>query len=392
VSDGAGPVIRLGIAGLGQGGQRIVPAALRHPRVEIAAVAELRNELVEAFVRDVPCEAHDDFTSLAASPNVDLVYIATPTHLHAEHVLIALAAGKHAIVEKPMAVTLGEADAMIAAADANGVMLMVGHSQSFEPAVRAMRDIVRSGDIGPLRMMQNVAYTDWLYRPRTTQDLDTVLGGGVVYRQAAHQIDILRWIGGGMVRSVRASVGRWDPTRPTEGSHAMFLEFAAGVVATATYSGYDHFQTPELTFGVGEDGRLAAYEPGASRRALAQAGTAGESDLKRRGAATVGSSPEPDHASAFGLTIVSCEGGDIRQVPEGLRIYSDAGSRVVAVPATPTGRDVMLDEACEAVASRRPPPHDGRWGRATLEVCIAALESSRTRREVTLNLQAPASG
>ena len=279
-----------------------------------------------------------------------------------------------------MAITLGEADAMIAAADANGVMLMVGHSQSFEPAVRAMRDIVRSGDIGPLRMMQNVAYTDWLYRPRTTEELDTALGGGVVYRQAAHQIDILRWIGGGMVRSVRASVGRWDPSHVPPSSHAMFVEFATGVVATATYSGYDHFQTPELTFGIGEDGRVAAYEPGASRRALAQAGTAGERDLMRRGAATVGSSADPDHASAFGLTIVSCEGGDIAGYRRASASTATLGSRDVAVAATPTGRDVMLDEACEAVARRRPAGTRRPLGPCHVEVCIAALESSRTRR------------
>jgi len=83
------------------------------------------------------------------------------------------------------------------------------------------------------------------------------MGGGITFRQGSHQFDIIRMIGGGLVRSVRAMTGVWDENRPTEGGHTVFLEFEDGAAATAVYSGYDRFHTSEITFGVGEHGQPA---------------------------------------------------------------------------------------------------------------------------------------
>lgn len=390
---GPRPTLRIGVAGLGQAGSAIVPAILRHPHAVVTAVADPRPELVEAFARDHDVEAHAGVESLAASSVVDLVYLGTPTHLHCAHALLAAAHGKHVIVEKPMALTLDEAAAMTAEARRRGVHLIVGHSQSFEPPIRGMRELVRGGSLGRMTMAHTWFYGDWLYRPRTPAELDTSLGGGVVFRQGAHQADILRWIGGGMVRSVRAVAGAWDPARPAEGNHTILLDFADGSVATAVYSGYDHLPGRELTFGVGEDGqRRRPSVPGRARAVLAAVAGDGESTLKRAlgyGARRTASPRTARHASFYGLTVVSCERGDIRQVPGGLRVYGDSASWDVPIPATPTGRDLLLDEAYEAVANDRAPAHGGAWGTANLEVCLAALESSRTRREVLLAHQAP---
>src|SRR6266545_4942689 len=143
---------------------------------------------------------------------------------------------------------------MIAAAERSGVQLVVGHSHSFEPPIRKIREIVRRGELGRLRMLHNWYFTDWLYRPRNAEELDTQLGGGVTFRQGSHQFDLLRLIGGGLVRSVRAMTGRGDPERPTEDAHVVYMEFEDGTPASAVYSGADHFQTTELAFGIGEQG------------------------------------------------------------------------------------------------------------------------------------------
>jgi phthalate 4,5-cis-dihydrodiol dehydrogenase len=305
----------------------------------------------------------------------------------------ALDRGKHVIVEKPMALTLAAAEAMLAAAERAGLRLIVGHSQSFEPPVRAMRAVVRGGALGALGMLHTWYYTDWLYRPRRPEELDTGLGGGALFRQGAHQVDLLRWIGGGLVRSVRAATGDWDPARRAVGSHVLFLELAGGAAATAVFSGYDHFHTGELTYGIGEDGRRADSAVYAHARAtVAAAGPEGEARLKaalgsRERASTADGGAE--HASFYGLTVVSCERGDIRQTPTGLRLYGDRTSEEIPVPAVPTGRDLLLDEACAAVLDGVPPAHDGRWGMANLEVCVAALASARERREVVLQYQVP---
>ena len=104
-----------------------------------------------------------------------------------------------------------------------------------------------------------------------------------------------------------------------------------------------------------------------------------------RGGRPRGSAGAPKRYPPFyGLTLVSCERGDIRQSPDGLIIYDEQERREVTFDADRTGRDVMVDEMYRAIASGEPPLHDGRWGLATLEVCLAVLESGRERREVLL--------
>ena len=103
---------------------------------------------------------------------------------------------------------------MIAAARSAGVQLVVGHSHSFDRPIRRTREIIASGAVGAPRMITALNFTDFLYRPRRPEELVTEQGGGVVFSQAAHQIDIVRLLGGGRVRSVRASTGAWDPARP----------------------------------------------------------------------------------------------------------------------------------------------------------------------------------
>ena len=150
-----------------------------------------------------------------------------------------------------MTLTLDDADVMIQTAKGHDVQLMVNVKHSFDPHP-PNQEIVQSGELGRLRMLHYWYFADWLYRPRTAEELNPSLGGGVTWRQGPHQFDILRTIAGGMVRSVRAMTGMWDESRPVVGCHAAFLEFEDGTAATAVYSGYDHFNSRELTFGVGE--------------------------------------------------------------------------------------------------------------------------------------------
>ena len=390
----AHPPIRFGIAGLGTAGSALIGPVTRNPAFQMSSAADLDADTLARFKADFPAaETFTSVESMAASDALDVMFIATPTQLHTGHVLAAIAGGKHVVTEKPIATQLEDADQMIEAADKAGVVLMVGHSFGYETPIREIRRIVKHGELGPLRMLHNWYYTDWLYRPRNPEELDTKLGGGVTFRQGSHQFDIIRLIAGGMVRSVRAMTGRWDAARPTEGAHTVFLEFEDGVAATAVYSGYDRFHSAELSFPVGENGReldLSRY--GGARAALAETGgSEGEAGLKRgarygsaRSRATSGPAPSQPF---YGLTVVSCERGDIRQSPEGLIVYGQDAKREVPLPKRVTGRDNILTELQEALSHGRPPLHDGRWGKANLEVCLAALQSARERREVHLSHQ-----
>ena len=384
-------VLRFGIVGLGQAAASTVPAIERHPHLQIVAAADVNEESLAKFAEQYPSKGYTSIEALCDDPDVDAVYIATPTHLHTQHVMAAATRGKHVIVEKPLAITLGDADSMIETAEKHGVKVVVGQSQSYEPPIRRIREIVKSGELGTLRMISGWYFNDWLFRPRLPAEMDTAMGGGVVFRQGAHHFDVTRLIGGGLLRSVRAATGVWDPSRPTQGGYAVFLEFEDGAAASLVYSGYDHFHSTELT-GVGEGGEEVRERVHArSRQALLDAGPGGEQALKRqRGWGGGGARHSgPRHQAYFGLIVVSCDRGDIRQTPDGLLVYGDTEQREVPLPSGIVGRDLMVDELYQAVVTDSTPLHSARWAKATLEVSLAVLESARERKEVLLKYQVP---
>lgn len=386
---GPGPV-RLGVVGLGAAGAAVLPVAARHPDVRVTAGADPDPAARERFAA-TGGRAYPDIAALLDAPDVDAVYVASPTPRHPEHVLAALAAGRHVVVEKPMAPSLAAAREMAAAAETAGRVLLVGHSQSYEAPVRAIRAIVASGVLGRLRAVNCWYYTDWMYRPRHPDELDAARGGGVPLRQGAHHADIVRFVGGGLLRTVRARVGCWDPDRRADGAYSAYLEFADGTPVTMFYSGYDHFPSTELTFGVGESGQRFAPGYAVARDRLAGLDPAAEAELKRAGAG--GASRQADMLRAgteqpfFGLVIASCEGGDIRVSPDGLLVYGDAARVEVPLAGLPVGREALFTELAAAVRGEIPPTHDGWWGVANLEVCAAMVRSSAEQRELPLRHQ-----
>src|SRR6202030_2727464 len=100
------------------------------------------------FARDFEANIHSDIRGLCEDPTIDAVYIATPHQFHVEHASLAAAAGKHIILEKPMALTLADCDAITAAVEKSGVRLVIGHTHAFDPAIRAMRTMIASGELG----------------------------------------------------------------------------------------------------------------------------------------------------------------------------------------------------------------------------------------------------
>ena len=245
---------------------------------------------------------------------------------------------------------------------------------------------MRSGRLGRVIQINSWNSNDWLQRPRLASEVDTRIGGGVCFRQGPHQVDIVRYIGGGMVRSVRAIAGRADPSFATEGDYTAFLEFENGAAATLAFNGYGYFDCAELTWGIGEGGKRIdeARKPAATRLAGPV-----DADFKYANPRTTEERAARERAdqSFFGLTIVACERGAIRQSPQGLFIYSQAGRE--EIPCAPdAGRSAELHELYQSVIEDRPAFPDGRWGKATLEVCLAMLQSSNERREITLAHQA----
>jgi phthalate 4,5-cis-dihydrodiol dehydrogenase len=184
---------------------------------------------------------------------------------------------------------------------------------------------------------------------------------------------MVRLIGGGLLRSVRAMTVQLDPPRGAPGGYVVYLEFADGTPATIVYSGYGHFSSGELTGHHSSPERFAGMAAAGDERAQKEA-------LRsvRRG--------QEQSLGFFGLTLVTCERADLRESPDGLFVYERGTTREIPVPRELRG-EAELEEMYQAIAHGRPLSHDGRWGQATLEVCLAIHESARTRQEVVLSHQ-----
>ena len=393
------PTLRFGIAGLGQAAASTLPEILAHPNIKLTAGADLRQEARAKFKAEFNGQVYERVEDLCADSNVDAVYVATPHQFHAQHALMALEQGKHVLLEKPMALNLEDCNAMIQAAEQQSVQLLVGRgSHGFDAPVLRMRDIVRSGELGRLGMIHSWLYSDFLYRPRTPEELDTSLGGGVIFNQGPHQIDIIRVLTGGLIRSVRAMTGIWDPSRPSEGSFVAYLESTDGVPATIVYNGYDHFDTDELHWWIGTYGQPKdPNHHGRARKTLGQMAKTAEEEAALKASYGYGGTRKrerltlteeaPAHNNHWGVMIVSCEKGDLRQSPDGILVYDDDGKREIPLLEPQERGSSVIAEFYEAVVNDRPPVRDGRWEMATLEVCLAILESARERREIFLSHQ-----
>ena len=386
--------LRIGVAGLGRAFTLMLPTLRGDPRVVVAAGADPRESPRALFASEFSAPAYASVEELCADPGSDVVYVATPHQHHAQHVQVAAAHGRHVLVEKPMATSLQECRVMIEAAKAANVVLVVGHSHSFNAPVLRARDIIASGRYGKVRMITAMNYTDFLYRPRRPEELDTAQGGGVVFSQAAHQIDIVRLLGGGLLRSIRAMTGAWDRARPTEGAYSALLTFADDSFASVVYSGYGRFDSDEMTNWIGEMGLPKdRTRYGAARRALQSAAASPEAELKAArsygGAdytAPAGNAAPRAHQH-FGLVIASCEGADLRLQPDGVMIYEDYSVHLDAVPVPAVPRAEVIDELYGAIFEAKVPLHDGEWSLATMEACLAILESACQRKEIVLTAQ-----
>jgi phthalate 4,5-cis-dihydrodiol dehydrogenase len=376
--------LRVGIAGLGVASSQVLPAFAKGTPYALAGGADNRAEARAAFEAAHGKPSYASVAELCARDDVDAVWISTPNTVHAEHAICAARHGKHVICEKPMAVTLRECDRMIAAARKHGVHFLQGHSKIYQAPIKAIRDIVNSGRIGKVIQISALNSNDWLQRPRLAPELDTAKGGGLVYRQGPHMIDIVRFIGGGMVETVRGVTGRSDRHFDTEGHFNALLQFETGAAASLAFNGYGWFDVAELTWGIGESGTVQSKGrrfPGVRPRLT------GPADIDQK--AAVADQRAPSRRSQkdrrqpfFGLTVVACEHGMIRQSPDGLYLYTEDGREEIRCPKG-HGREFELRELHEAITQGRDVFPDGNWGKATLEVCLAIMASSqdgRTRR------------
>jgi UDP-N-acetyl-2-amino-2-deoxyglucuronate dehydrogenase len=197
----------------------------------LAAVCDIKLDRAEAIGKQFGVPAYRDMHEMMGKEKVDVVVVLTESGLHAEHVVALAKHGKHIMVEKPMALTLADADRMISACDAAGVKLFVVKQNRFNVPVVKLREALEAGRFGKLVM--GTVRVRWC-RPQSYYDQDPwrgtwALDGGVLTNQASHHVDMLEWMMGD-VESVFAMSRTALVNIETEDTAVAVLKFASGAL------------------------------------------------------------------------------------------------------------------------------------------------------------------
>jgi predicted dehydrogenase len=357
----------IGLVGGGGITESHARAAREVPGLVIAAVQGTNAANVEAICTRHGGRPYTDFDAFLAHRPLDLVAIGSPSGLHAVQGIAAARAGLHVLVEKPIDITTGRADALVAEARRAGVTLGVFFQDRFKPDICRTKEAIDAGAVGKALLAD--ARVPW-YRPpeyyaesrwRGTWALD---GGGALMNQAIHTVDLLLWLLGDVAR-VHARTATLLHDIEVEDSGAAILEFASGALGALSFT-------------------TAAY-PGYPRR-VSVTGTAGSIVL------------EQDAVMAWDLKEPSAfpspgPGPDSGQHAAGSRQQTTRDPRQAASRQLPTGEaassplvsDVaphraVIEDFVAAIREGRPPRCDGRDARRSVAVVEAIYRSSRSGR------------
>lgn len=342
--------VRFGIIGAGVAGRYHAQAIAQTPGARLVAVCAGRPERAATLAAASGAHVEPDADALLAREDIDAVCICTPSGQHAAQGIAAAQAGKHVLVEKPIAITLADADALIDACRAAGVHLGVALQRRTDPDFRAARDAIAEGAIGKpvlgvitipyLRTQEYYDSADW----RGAWALD---GGGALMNQGIHLLDLLLWLMGDEVTEVQAYTTTLVRAIEVEDCVSAALRFASGALGaiaatTAVAPGFPH--------------RVEVY------------GTNGGLQIEGEAIVRWETTTEPT-ASAPHVA----DGGTGRQA-------AGAGAHPTGISAI--GHTRIMHDFVAAIRARRAPLVTGEEARRALAVVLAVYESARSGHPV----------
>ena len=244
--------LRLGLIGSGDIVRKRVAPALRDlANCELLAVSRAQPVLAEAFAQAVGARKwYRGWEELLLDKEIDAVYIATPVHLHAAQAVAAADAGKHVLCEKPMAMSVGECDQMIAACRANNVKLGIAYYRRFYPALGRIKEVLAAGELGEVVFVQINAF-EWFDpppdHPRRWLIKREQAGGGPMFDFGCHRLELLVNLFG-PVRRVASIIGNVVFDREVEDTAAALLQFERGACAalSVTHAAFEPQDTLDV--------------------------------------------------------------------------------------------------------------------------------------------------
>ena len=221
-------MLGVGILGAGFFGAYHARAVAAVPGARVVAVCAENSPLAEAFAAEHGGKPYGDHRAMLDDKSVDAVAITAPHHLHCQLAVAALQAGKHVLLEKPMALSVAECDRIIAAAETGRRKLMVGQIMHFVWPCLVAREILDRGELGrPVTGSSSLLKT-WMESNRRGWHLDQASGGGMLMTAGIHALDQLVWLMDGRVRSVSAALGTSFHDQEADDSAMLLLRFTDG--------------------------------------------------------------------------------------------------------------------------------------------------------------------
>ena len=307
--------MRFGLIGFGLWGRHHAEAIAKAPGAELAAIScESESTAAAARERFPQAAIHRDFRSLLDDRSIEAVDIVVPNHLHEQVGVAALEAGKHVLLEKPMALSVASCDRLIAAADKSGKVLTIGHEFRLSTQWGRIKTLIDEGAIGA-PLYANVSLFRFPYRQGSggwRYDRDRV--GSWILEEPVHFFDSVMWyfeeLGdpASLVAYGNARAGRDGGERPAMADNlTTVMRWPGGeyAVITQTLAGFEHHHVMEI---VGSDGSIRTWWSGAEDRTRHPAF---ELKVKRRGA---------ERAE----TITLGASGELFELDEELRLVVDA--------------------------------------------------------------------
>jgi predicted dehydrogenase len=340
--------IALGLAGVGYWGSKLARNIDEAAGCRLAAICDPDPvRLLTSAGRYRDATQHEQLDELLASDEIDGVVLATPASLHAEHVAAALEAGKHVLVEKPLALSVRECDELVESAEASGLTLMVGHTFVYSEPVRFLRRLIQAGDLG--RVLY--AYAHRLNLGVIREDLNALWNFG------PHDVSILLYLLGRM--PIRVSANEYSLlNRQLEDVVFVVMEFPDDIVAHVHESWLDPRKIRELT--VVGDSKMVVYDD-----------TDVETPLRiyDKGITLADEALPRDGETGFGEFKLETRTGDM------------VAPRVVSREPL----RVEIEHFVDCVATGAHPETDARHGRDVIAILEAADRSARTGRAVELS-------
>lgn len=345
-------MLRIGIIGTGSIASAHIKAYLAFPEeCEIVALADVvQGKAAQAAAESglVGAAAYDDPRAMIAEGGLDLVSIATPPSTHAALAVAALDAGIHVLVEKPMAPSLEECDAMLAAQQRSGRLLSVVAQNRFRDDLATLKEVIDSGLLGPIAHVRvdsawwrGLPYYDLWWRGTWEKE-----GGGCTLNHAIHHIDLLLWLLG----------------RPTE------------ITALLTNALHGNSEVEDLSVAV------LRYERGLAQLTSSVVHHGEEQQIVIQGEHARVSQPWKVVAELPDAAGFPTRGGNAELVASIERLAAERA------PLAHRGHEGQIADMISAIRQGRPPIADGSDGRNAIEVVTAIYEAGIEGRHVSLPL------